>query len=132
MGITETWLTSDYWDNEILPQGYTIYRRDSNSRGGGVLLAVKNDISSKIIDTLSDIEGVTVEINHMNPVISVIYATPQSSMKYFNTCSKYLSNLSDTCLPLLLWVISISLTLTRRHCQGVPLFPTNFVSKSLT
>ena len=33
----------------------------------------------------------------MNPVI--IYATPQSSMNYFNTCSKHLSNLSDTCLP---------------------------------
>ena len=35
----------------------------------------------------------------MNPVIiSVIYATPQSSMDYINTCSKHLSNLSDTCL----------------------------------
>ena len=31
--ITETWLSSDIADNEILPQGYTIYRRDRSSHG---------------------------------------------------------------------------------------------------
>ena len=81
---------------------FTIYQRDRNSHGGGVLLAVKNDISSKMLDTLSDIEGITVEINHMNPVIiSVIYATPQSSISYVNNCCKQLSNLSDTCLTII-------------------------------
>ena len=105
--------------------------------GGGVLLAVKNDISSKILDTLSDIEGITVEINHINPIIiSVLYATPQSSISYVNNCCKPLSNLSDTCLPIIV-VGDFSLpdinweTLSGKHYQEVPLFPTNFVSKFL-
>jgi len=46
IAITETWLSSDYWDNEILPKGYTIFRKDRNSHGGGILLAVSNDIPS--------------------------------------------------------------------------------------
>ena len=64
IAITETWLSSDYWDNEILPKGYTTFRKDRNSCGGGVLLAVSSDIPSKKLNTPSDIEGVTVEINH--------------------------------------------------------------------
>ena len=98
--ITETWLSPDYWDNEILPTCYTIYRRDRNSCGRGVLLAVRNGIPSKLLNTPSDIEGVTVEINHTNPTnVSVIYAAPQSSISYFDSCCKHLSNLTNTCLP---------------------------------
>ena len=70
--------------------GYTIYQRDRNSRGGGVLLAVKNDISSKMLDTLSDIEGITVQINHTNPIIisvichsSIIYMLFQQLLQTF-------------------------------------------------
>ena len=43
--ITETWLSKDIFDNEIIPSGYTIYRKDRDSRGGGVLLAVKDNIT---------------------------------------------------------------------------------------
>ena len=100
IAITETWLSPDYWDNEILPTGYTIYRRDRNSCGSGVLLAVRNRILSKLLNTPSDIEGVTVEINRTNPTnVSVIYAAPQSSVSYFDSCCKHLSNLTNTCLP---------------------------------
>ena len=45
--VCETWLNHLILDNEILP-GYTIYRKDrhDNARGGGVLIAVKNEIRS--------------------------------------------------------------------------------------
>ena len=33
--VTETWLNSDIADNEVLPKGYNIYRRDRGHRGGG-------------------------------------------------------------------------------------------------
>ena len=44
--VCETWLHEGVLDNEIL-QGYTIYRKDRlDNRGGGVLVAVKNDLCS--------------------------------------------------------------------------------------
>ena len=43
--ITETWLSNSILNGEILPSNYTIYRRDRASRGGGVLLAVKDHLS---------------------------------------------------------------------------------------
>ena len=45
IAVTETWLSDKIFNNEILPSNYSIIRRDRSSRGGGVLLAVKHDIS---------------------------------------------------------------------------------------
>lgn len=42
IALTETRLTPEIHDSEIL-RGYTLYRRDRPSNGGGVLLAVKDD-----------------------------------------------------------------------------------------
>ena len=54
MCINETWLSDSIYDQEILPQGYTIYRRDRSHHGGRVLIAVSNLVSSDI--ELIDIE----------------------------------------------------------------------------
>ncbi len=35
--ITETWLTNQILDAEVLPHEYSVYRKDRCSRGGGVL-----------------------------------------------------------------------------------------------
>jgi exonuclease III len=40
--VSETWLRDDINNAEILHSGYTIFRNDRKSRGGGVLLAVKS------------------------------------------------------------------------------------------
>lgn len=47
--FTETWLSSDIGDGEILSCDYKLYRRDRTSRGGGVLIAVSNRISSRLL-----------------------------------------------------------------------------------
>ena len=49
--ITETWLNDDISDCELLPDEFTIYRKDRSStnrgkRGGGVLLAIRKNIYS--------------------------------------------------------------------------------------
>ena len=39
--INETWLNSDFDNQELLHTGYTIYRKDRlNRNGGGVLIAI--------------------------------------------------------------------------------------------
>ena len=45
IAITGTWLHNNIDDNELLPNSYNIHRKDRESRGGGVLLAVKSNIS---------------------------------------------------------------------------------------
>ena len=41
IGVTETWLTNEIFDNEIiLPSCYILFHKDRPSHGGGVLLAI--------------------------------------------------------------------------------------------
>jgi len=82
-------------------------------------------------NTPSDIEGVTVEINHAIPVIiSVIYAAPQSSTTFFNSCCDHLSNLISTNLPIIVvgdfnlpdinWsILSGSTTISHQFCEYI-------------
>ena len=46
IAVTETWLKDNISDNEILPSGYNIIRKDrvSGKRGGGVLLAIHDGL----------------------------------------------------------------------------------------
>ena len=62
IAITETWLSNSTLNGEILSSNYTIYRRDRASRGGGVLLAVKDHLSSKLQYSSDVIGSIVVEI----------------------------------------------------------------------
>jgi len=65
--ITETWLSSDICDNEIL-------RNDRDSRGGGVLIAIRDSITSSIIPSPSNIEVISVLISMQTSfIICVLY-----------------------------------------------------------
>ena len=44
--VTETWLHSSIMDGEIIASGFTLYRKDRESRGDGVLLAIHDSIPS--------------------------------------------------------------------------------------
>ena len=48
---TETWLTKNTKNNELLLNDYDIFRRDRPNTGGGVLIAVKRDLSCELIST---------------------------------------------------------------------------------
>ena len=67
-----------------------IYRYDSESRGGGVLIAVANSIASRQIHHHFDIEIVTVELTQANITVSCLYVPPNSSDEY---CGQVLSSL---------------------------------------
>ena len=71
--VTETWLNSDIADNEVLPKGYNIYRRDRGHRGGGVLLAINSRIPCKRVDVPVDIEAVTIQLSFLYLFLYVFY-----------------------------------------------------------
>ena len=47
--LTETWLSESVFDQEILPINYNIYRKDRHSRGGGVLIAIKDTFPVSVL-----------------------------------------------------------------------------------
>ncbi len=61
--ITESWLSINVGDGEILPSNYKLYRYDRESRGGGVLIAVSNQIASRQLATNTCSEMVLVELD---------------------------------------------------------------------
>ena len=56
--LTETWLNESIGDAEVLPVGYTVYRKDRLNRvGGGTLTAVKDSLCSNQIELPDDISS---------------------------------------------------------------------------
>ena len=81
--ITETWLNNQILDNEIIPQNYKIYRRDRESRGGGVLIAISEDINAKLVHTHTTVELIHIELD-IKPTAHIlcIYFSPSCSDSY--------------------------------------------------
>lgn len=52
--LTETWLLDGIMNSELFPSNYTVWRRDRNlsrtnqTKGGGVLIAVRNNVCSNL------------------------------------------------------------------------------------
>lgn len=98
IAISETWLNSSVCNNEILCQKFSIYRRDRDYeklgilRGGGVLLAVRDDLRSTQIDLtglwdnispLIDIVGVKVATDASSICILLVYIPPKLSLSEY-------------------------------------------------
>ena len=49
---TETWLDSSIGDREFMPDYYRVMRKDRNRDGGGVLIAIRDDIQASAVSTL--------------------------------------------------------------------------------
>ena len=92
IAITETWLTSSIYDNEILPSQYTIYRSDRKSRGGGIMIAINQSIPTKIVSCSKEVEALTVQLLLKQPInLCLIYNPPNSELNYRQKLLEYLS-----------------------------------------
>ena len=61
---TETWIDPTITDNQIFPPNYHIYRHDRNLKGGGVLIAIKNDhLSAPVPELHTNCEIVWAKIS---------------------------------------------------------------------
>ena len=77
IGVTETWLSHKIFDNEILPHNYSIIRKDRQSRGGGVMFAIKHSKSYQVLSTPPDLELLTISIGSPTPTIyCLVYIAP--------------------------------------------------------
>lgn len=99
MVFTETWLTENIINSEILCDKYIIYRRDrgNNIKGGGILIAVSALLASELLSVGStlDVEfiSVLVKLKYKNILISCSYIPPNSSE---STYEKHYEAITDT------------------------------------
>ena len=105
--VTETWLTSAILDHKILPSCYDMHHRDrSDRRGGGVLLAVKNDINAvRRIDLESNCELVVVEVcpDRGNKfILCGFYRPPSTKSEYLLELKRLLSKVEGDSTPIYL------------------------------
>ena len=62
--ISETKLDSSFPNGQFQIHGYSEpYRLDRNGNGGGILVFIREDIPTKLIDSQMKIEGFFIEIN---------------------------------------------------------------------
>ena len=61
---TETWIDPSIKDSQFLPPGFTTYRKDRNLGGGGVIIAIKNELlTSAVPEFETDCEIVWCKLN---------------------------------------------------------------------
>ena len=87
--LTETKLDESFSESQFLIQGYSKpFRLDRNANGGGVMVYVREDIPSKLLNKHKfnpDIEGMFIEINLRKAkwLLFSAYHPPSQSIEYF-------------------------------------------------
>ena len=97
MVVTETKLDESFPTAQFFIEGYSApYRLDRNKYGGGILIYVREDISSKQLvkhTFKDDIEGIFVELNlkkYKLLVLGTYHPPSQDNQYYFNNISNSL------------------------------------------
>ena len=96
--FTETWLNSSVLDEEVSIPGYTIFRKDRGSKGGGVIVYVRDNLSVIRRSDLErpDVEGLWLEITlpkSRSFLFGTFYRSPSSSK---HTSPNFINFFSDT------------------------------------
>lgn len=84
IALTETWLDSSVFDNEICSSKYYVYRQDrERKRGGGVLIAVKCGLTVLKVECIAlDFEGLLLKVELRGRLwyICNVYMPPSSKL----------------------------------------------------
>ena len=101
--FNETSLTEDFRDSELQMFDYNIYRKDRSAetsacaRGGGVLIAVRKNIASRVLPANNSIEHLFVQIDMSGEqfIFASAYFPPRSAFQKYVQFGESLERLSD-------------------------------------
>ena len=92
--IVESWLCDSILNSEFFLPGYTIFRRDRDRHGGGVLIFVKVELCASLIPlpltSMVNLEFLPISFtfHYSKFCIALFYRPPSSDVNYFdNFCS---------------------------------------------
>ena len=88
---------------EILPTGFTIYRKDRSTRGGGVLLAIRQHIPSILLPSPDDLELLLIQVNSKTSFrVCLVYNPPNSDTNYRENLITFLQSIAADVSPLII------------------------------
>lgn len=93
----ETWLNQTVYDNEVLPSSYKVYRNDRADGYGGVLLGIRSNLPSYLIDVQSQTETCSVSLqqsNNQQVILVCVYRPPSSDTVYQEQLCNYIIDLT--------------------------------------
>ena len=106
--LTETWLSSNISDAEVFLPGYSLYRKDRNREGGGVLIYVDIRIQSQVLSyTTEGLEILWVKLTlcpGSTITVGVYYRPPDSPAQSIDQLENVLDELTPAELSKLLLV----------------------------
>ena len=83
--VTETKLSNRISSSEIFDDRYSVIRRDRNTKGGGVLVAVSNALDGYEVDVKIETESVYVMLHSKNQpptLVGAVYRPPDHKINY--------------------------------------------------
>ena len=146
IALTETWLDSSVLNHEILPSGYSIFRRDRSHRtGGGVLLACRDDLTCIRRNDLevNDCELIWCEMSSTHGsrfLFGVFYRPPDTKTDYLELVAESFNLISrlnidkiflvgDFNLPHFDWVNQLPLFHDQLHIKTFELLNDLFLTQ---
>jgi len=106
IAITETFLDPSIDDSEFAPRCYSVFRRDRNRHGGGVMMLIRDHIPvTRRFDLETTCEILWIQIatqSHSNLLLGVYYRPPGTSVEALVHLNNSLMSLSTCNLPLVL------------------------------
>ena len=99
LAVTETFLGDEILDSELVGGDYTIFRRDRNRRGGGVMLYVKNSISAirrTDLETNCEVLWVELSTGPSKVLLGTFYRPPSSTHEYLTQLEMSLASIPES------------------------------------
>lgn len=104
LGAVETWLDSKVLNEELICDNYVFYRKDRLTRGGGIILYVKDvyrnkrreDLESNCVNQ-NEILVCEVDIGLQTPVVYILaYRPPNADILFNNNLKQVLNNVRNS------------------------------------
>ena len=105
LAVTETFLDEDILDSELIDDNFTIFRRDRNRHGGGVMLVVDATIPAKRrqdLETDCELLWIELSLSPTNILFGVFYNPPDSSGSTLVQLSSSLKAIINTSTPIII------------------------------
>lgn len=105
---TETWLNPSIHSSEIFPPNYSVYRKDRADGFGGVLLAIRTDLTSdQIVMGSGTTESVYAKMTlgrQTTLIVGALYRPPRSTMEHLDEMCNQLESLATKYKKAALWL----------------------------
>lgn len=84
-------------DDDIFPPSYTAFRKDRQSRGGGVAVLIKNKFDAVLLEDVPELECICIKLTLWGHsfILYALYRPPDSTLDYLLKLKAHMSKYQD-------------------------------------